>query len=267
LLTCSELDNNSRDAPLPSKLSQRTESPASKRIEIHNGSASTQPEQSQIRVYARNQRLPPEPQSLLPPSTGHILPPESGYDILSSNTANTNAQIHHITSRDLPPLNPQLVQPVPTAEYNGRHGENWLVSEQQFAEDLGGASYSTSVPPHSTTNKTRLTTNAESDPFVHFSVDDIARKVQRTHKQGENEGKAPKKQRLNSVPQAASWNDGAMPVNSVSVWDGTSGNQLNNFTTAQDPSFVAAGLSQYQQGMSVEYNWRCLSDIRYRKQL
>jgi len=176
---------------------------------------------------------------------------------LSSNTANTNAQIHHITSRDLPPLNPQLVLPVPTAEYNGRHGENWLVSEQQFSQDLGGASYSTSVPQsqntltrHSTTKATRVTTNtAESDPFIHFSLDDIARKVQRTHKQGENEGKAPKKQRLNSVPQAASWNDGAMPVNSVSVWDETSvGNQINAFTTPQVPLFPGPGL--YQQGMS-----------------
>ena len=260
LLTCSGLDNYSTHTPLPSTPSQHTESPASKRNEVHNGSASTQSEQLQTREYARNQQPPPEPQSLLPPSTGHILPPQSGYGILSSNTANTNAQIHHITSRDLPPLNPQLVQPVPTAEYNGRHGEKWLVSEQQFSQDLGGASYPTSVLPqsehtlnrHSTTKATLVTTNtAGSDPFIHFSPDDGARKVQGTHWQGEKEGKAPKRRRLDPVPQAASWNDGTRPVNSVSVWDGTSvGNQLNNFTTAQVPPFVAAGLSQYQQGMS-----------------
>jgi hypothetical protein len=36
LLTCSELDNNLTDTPLPSTPSQHTESPASKRIEVHN---------------------------------------------------------------------------------------------------------------------------------------------------------------------------------------------------------------------------------------
>ncbi|TAQ83641.1 hypothetical protein B7494_g8034 [Chlorociboria aeruginascens] len=118
--------------------------------------------------------------------------------------------------------NSHLSQPVSIAKYNRGHNENWPVPEQHFSQELRGASYLTSVPPpsqgtmnkQSTTKAIRATTNtAKTDPFVHFSPDDIPWIAQRTHKQGENGERAPKKQRVNSLPQDASWNDGVRPTN------------------------------------------------------